>query len=200
MNRWVTDGTPPPPSRHPTIGDSDLVSFDDFRFPDLPGVGQPAEPHKAYRVVYGPTFRSEGVTTVEPPEVLSEFPLLVPAVDADGNETGGLMMPEVAVPLATYTGWNLFRAESGPTDVLSNMQGSYIPFPRTAADRRQEGDPRRSIEERYGSREAYLGLVSAAALSLIDEGYLLAEDMAPIVAQAGRHWDYLMDGRTNSNQ
>ena len=200
MNRWVTDGTPPPPSRHPTIGDSDLVSFDDFRFPDLPGVGQPAEPHKAYRVVYGPTFRSEGVTTVEPPEVLSEFPLLVPAVDADGNETGGLMMPEVAVPLATYTGWNLFRAESGPTDVLSNMQGSYIPFPRTEADRRQEGDPRRSIEERYGSREAYLGLVSVAALSLIDEGYLLAEDMAPIVAQAGRHWDYLMDGRTNSNQ
>ena len=200
MSRWITDGTVPPESRHPRIGDGALVRFDDVGFPALPGVGQPAEPHKAYRVVYGPRFRSEGVTTVEPPEVLSEFPILVPAVDSDGNETGGLMMPEVAVPLATYTGWNLFRAESGPTNVLSSMQGSYIPFPRTEADRRRTGDPRPSIDERYGSRGEYLGQVSEAALALIDEGYLLAEDMAPIVAQAGRHWDYLMDGRTNNEQ
>ena len=68
---------------------------------------------------------------MQPPEVLSAFPILVPRVDADGNETGGLMMPEVAVPLATYTGWNLFHAEAGPAGVLSSMQGSYIPFPRT---------------------------------------------------------------------
>ena len=123
----------------------------------------------------------------------------MPSVDADGNETGGLMMPEVAVPLATYTGWNLFHAEAGPTDVLSSMQGSYVPFPRTADDRRRTGDPRSSIEERYGSRAEYLGRVTEAALALVGDGYLLAGDLAPILAQAARHWDYLMEEDTGND-
>ena len=194
MNRWVADGTPPPDSRYPTIADGDLVWPKDLAFPSLPGVNQPADPHKAYRVVYGPEFQTKGIVTVEPPEVLSEFPILVPQVDADGNEIGGLMMPEVAVPLATYTGWNLFGPEAGPPDVLSSMQGSYIPFPETEAVGRERGDPRRSIEDRYGDRETYLASVSAVAAELVDEGYLLAEDVAPILAQAGRHWDYLIRG------
>ena len=201
MNQWTTDGTPPPDSRYPQIGDNDLVMPQDLRFPNLPDVGQPAEPHLAYRVVYGPEFRTRGIVTVEPPEVISEFPVMVPRVDRDGNETGGLMMPEVAVPLATYTGWNLFRPESGPENVLSSMQGSYIPFPRTVEEREQSEDPRRAIEERYRSREEYLGLVSDAALALVEEGYLLAEDLSPILSQAGRHWDYLMgDDSNNQNQ
>ena len=104
------------------------------------------------------------------------------------------MMPEVAVPLATYTGWNNFRAESGPEDVLSSMQGSYIPFPLTAAERQRSGDPRLAIEDRYDSREQYVGLVSEAAIDLIDDGYLLPEDLAPILERAGEHWDYLMEG------
>ena len=193
MDDWVDDDAAPPASVYPRVADGDLVMPDDLRFPDLPGVGQPANPHLAYRAVYGPEFRTRGIVTVQPPEVISAFPVMVPRVDGDGNETGGLMMPEVAVPLATYTGWNLFRAESGPTDVLSSMQGSYIPFPRTRADGDQTGDPRHSIAERYASRAAYLGQVSAAALALVDDGYLLAEDLSPILTQAGRHWDYLME-------
>ena len=94
------------------------------------------------------------------------------------------------MPLATYTGWNLFRAGAGPTDVLSSMQGSYVPFPLTAEDRERMGDSRRSIEERYGSRAAYLGRVTEAALALVDQGYLLAGDLAPILSQSARHWDY----------
>ena len=121
------------------------------------------------------------------------FPILVPRVDADGNELGGLKMPEVSVPLATYTGWNLFRPESGPPDVLSSMQGSYIAFPRTAADRRATSDPRASIEERYTGLHDYLGQVSSAGLQLIEDGYLLAEDLPPILIRAEQHWDYLMD-------
>ena len=197
MNRWMSDddGALPPPSRYPRVADGDLVWPKDLRFPNLPGVGQPAEPHKAYRVVYGPEFRSKGIVTVEPPEVLSAFPILVPQVDADGNEMSGLMMPEVAVPLATYTGWNLFRSKAGPPNVLSSMQGSYIPLPRTRTDRMRTGDPRRSIEERYPSREAYLGLASDVASALVADAYLLAEDVSPIVAQAGRHWDYLMNDK-----
>ena len=149
-----------------------------WRFRRCRASGQPADPHKAYRVVYGPEFRSKGVVTVEPPEVLSAFPILVPQVDTDGNELGGLKMPEVAVPLATYTGWNLFRAEAGPSDVLASMQGSYVPFPRTKAEQMDRHDPRTSIEERYGSRQDYLDQVSSVASALVGEGYLLADDVS----------------------
>lgn len=200
MDRWVDDDVAPPASVYPRVADGDLVLPDDLRFPALPGVDQPADPHLAYRAVYGPEFRTRGIVTVQPPEVISAFPVMVPQVDGDGNETAGLMMPEVAVPLATYTGWNLFRAEFGPTDVLSSMQGSYIPFARTRAARDRMGDPRRSIAERYASREEYVGRVSTAALALVDDGYLLAEDLSPILTQAGRHWDYLMEEDGNQNQ
>ena len=196
MNRWATDDSPPPASNYPRISDGELVLPEQLDFPQLPGVGQPAVPHKAYRVDYGPEFYTRGIVTVEPPEVASAFPILVPQVDADGNETGGLKMPEVAVPLATYTGWNLFNPESGPEDVLSSMQGSYIPFPRTTVERQRSSDPRRAIEERYRSREQYVGLVSDAALPLIDQGYLLAADLAPILDRASEHWDYLMGAGT----
>ena len=135
MNRWSTEGTPPPLSSYPRISKDELVLPEHLNFPQLPGVGLPAAPHKAYRVIYGPEFATKGIVTIAPPEVLSEFPVMVPQVDADGNERGGLKMPEVSVPLATYTGWNLFRPDSGPEGVLSSMQGSYIPFPRTAIDR-----------------------------------------------------------------
>ena len=201
MDRWVGDDAALPPlSVYPRIADDDLVRPADLRFPDLPGVGQPAEPHLAYRAVYGPEFRTKGIVAVQPPEVLSAFPILVPQVDADGNETGGLMMPEVAVPLATYTGWNLFHADFGPSDVLSSMQGSYIPFSRTQRDREQRGDPRPSIEERYGGRAEYLGHVTDAALALVDDRYLLAEDLSPILTQAARHWDYLVEGDDSDEQ
>lgn len=193
MNAWITDDTAPPPSRYPRIDAGELVAPAALRFPDLPGVGQPAEPHLAYRVDYGPEFRSKGIVTIEPPEVISAFPILVPQVDGDGNETGGLRMPELSAPLATYTGWNLFRPESGPPNVLSSMQGSYIPFPRTRADRERSGDPRPSIEERYVSRAEYLGRVSAAAVTLVEDGYLLPEDVTPILEQADRHWSFLME-------
>jgi hypothetical protein len=93
--------------------------------------------------------------------------------------------------LATYTGWNLFNARSGPSDVLSSMQGAYIPLPRTSAERKRTNDPRLSIEERYRDKDQYLGLVSKAALELIDHGFLLAEDLAIVLRDAGRHWDYL---------
>ncbi len=190
MNGWATDGTLPPDSVYPRIDAGDLVLPHDLRFPNIPGVGQPAEPHLAYRVDYGPEFRTKGIVTQEPPDVISAFPVMVPQVDSDGNETAGLMMPEVAVPLATYTGWNLFRPEAGPPTVLSSMQGSYIPFARTRADRERSGDPRPSIEERHENRQEYLGLVAEATLDLVDAGYLLPEDVSPIIAQAARHWEY----------
>ncbi len=195
MNRWTTDTAPPPASSYPRIDRRELVLPTALAFPGLPGVGQPATPHRAFRVSYGSDFATRGIVSIQPPEVGPAFPILVPQVDADGNEVGGLKMPEVSVPLATYTGWNLFRPGAGPTDVLSSMQGSYVVFPRTVAERQAAGDPRASIEERYDGPDEYVGLVSAAAQPLIDDGYLLADDLPEILTQAERHWSYVMSNR-----
>jgi Alpha/beta hydrolase domain len=127
--------------------------------------------------------------TQEPPKMGKAFAILVPQVDADGNDIAGVRMPELNVPLATYTGWNLFNAKAGPTNVLSSMQGSYIPLARGPNDRERSKDPRRSIDERYRNKDEYLGLVSKAAQELVDQRFLLADDLSMILANAGKHWD-----------
>ena len=160
------------------------------QFPKIPGVNFSTRIHKAYRADYGPQWKS-GIVTLEPPKIGKAFPMLVAQVDADGNETAGLKMPELAVPLATHTGWNLFNEKAGPTDELSSMQGSYIPFPRTRAERERSGDPRLSIDERYHDRDQYLGMVSREAVKLIEQGYLLDRDLPAILKQAGERWDYV---------
>jgi len=198
MDRWTADGTAPPPSRYPRIADGTLVPADQLRFPRVPGVVTSRAVHRAYRADYGPKFISEGVVSIEPPRIGTAFPILVPQVDADGNGIAGVRMPELSVPLATYTGWNLFNDRSGPTDVLSSMQGSYLPLPRTAAERKRTNDPRAAIEERYRDKDQYVELVSKAALALVDQGYLLAEDLAAVLKNAGRHWDYLASAATTS--
>jgi Alpha/beta hydrolase domain len=197
MDRWVAVGTTPPASRYPAVRDGTLVSPEQLRFPKVPGVTTSTAVHRAYRVDYGPRFRTEGIVTEEPPKVGKAFPILVPQVDADGNDIAGVRMPELSVPLATYTGWNLFNAKSGPTGVLSSMQGSYIPLPRTTAERERSSDPRRSVEERYRDKDQYLSLVSKAAQELVDQRFLLAEDVASLLANAGRHWDYLWSTATS---
>ena len=189
MDRWVREGGAPPPSRYPRVDDHTLVAIDALKFPSLASVGKPTEAHKAYRVFYGLDFASKGIISVDPPEVNGSYPILVPQVDADGNELAGIKMPEVAVPLATYTGWNLFNAESGPTALLSSMQGSYISMPRTRADRERTRDPRLSVEERYRDRDDYLSRVTAAANDLVKQGYLLEGDVPSVVQQAQKHWD-----------
>jgi len=191
MDRWTANGAPPPQSRYPRIADNTLVAPDRLRFPKVPGVTTTTAVHRAYRSDYGPRFITDGIVTVEPPRIGTAFPIMVPQVDADGNGIAGVRMPELAVPLATYTGWNLFNARSGPTDALSSMQGSYVSLPRTGAERTRTSDPRPSIEERYRDKDQYVGLVTKAALELIDQGFLLAEDLAVVVRNAGRHWDYV---------
>jgi len=190
MNRWITDGTPPPPSRYPKIDDGTLVELAQFNFPALPGINIPTQPHKAYRVDYGPEFASRGIISKQPPDVGAAFPILVPQVNADGNETGGLRMPGVAVPLATYTGWNLYSPEYGPVNEVAHMSGSYIPFANSVEEREASGDPRPSILERYTDRAQYVGLVAESAMQLIDEGFLLNEDLDSILQRAATHWDY----------
>jgi hypothetical protein len=174
LNRWVADGVEPPPSAYPRIGNGTLVAVDNVKFPKIPDltVPRPANIHKAYRVDYGPDFITKGIISHEPPQVQSAYPMLVPQVDSDGNDIAGIRMPEITVPLATYLGWNFFNERSGPTTELAPLTGSFIPFPRTRAERERTQDPRPSIEERYHSRDHYLELITKSANKLASQGYL----------------------------
>ena len=190
MDRWVKDGATPPASVYPRVAADTLVSPEAVQWPKIPGVGFSTRMHRAYRADYGPQFK-KGVVTQEPPKIGKPFPILVSQVDRDGNEVAGLKMPEVAAPLATYTGWNLFNGKDGPVDEISSMQGSFIPFARTRAEREKVGDPRLSVEERYKGREEFLGKISAAAAKLVEQGYVLEQDVPGILKQAGERWDWV---------
>lgn len=200
MNTWVTDGTAPPSSALPRVDNGTLVAPDKLKFPRLPSVNVATVPHKAYRADYGPDFITKGIVVNEPPQIASAFPILVPQVDADGNELAGIRMPELSVPVATYAGWNLFNEQSGPPTVVSSMQGSFIPLARTKADRDRSGDPRRSVEERYRGRDHYLAEITKAANDLAAKGYVLKSDVPAIVEQAGTRWDYVNTARTGTQR
>ena len=184
LDAWTRDGTLPPESRYPQVVNGTLVELEALEFPLVPQVRRPVNVSRAYRLDYGPEFDTLGIIANEPPEGDSPFPFLVPQVDETGNEIAGIRSPELAVPLATYAGWNPFSPIAS--------QGSYIPLARTRTEREAAGDSRLSVEERYASREEYLGLVAGEALSLIEEGYLLGSDLAAILQNAGTHWDHVM--------
>ena len=110
-------------------------------------------------------------------------------MNADGNETSGILLPDIAVPLGTYTGWNLRAAKFGAETMLSPLDGMFLPFAKTRAERAKTGDPRLSLEERYPTRAEYLSRLTEAALKLHAEGFLLDEDVVRILkhgAEAGR--------------
>jgi hypothetical protein len=145
------------PSVYPKIADGTLVDWrqEATGFPKLPGVRYPQVIQQPVFADFGPLFLSNGVVDVEPPKVKGNYVVKVAKCDADGNDLGCLLPPEVKVPLATYTGWNLRRAEAGADGMLLNLTGSYVPFAKTKADRMKTGDPRLSLEERYGMFDAY---------------------------------------------
>ena len=188
-----TGATAPPDSLIPRIGKDDLVTRQALAFPKIPNVTLPDTPYLAWRLDFGPDFR-KGIVTNEPPKMAGKpFPLLVPQVDRDGNETSGLRLPEQSVPLGTLTGWNLRNASIGGADIMSTQVGSFIPFARTKAEREKSGDPRLSLEERYGTKEAFLQKVDQAAQALVRGRLLLASDVAKVTARASTQWDSVMN-------
>jgi Alpha/beta hydrolase domain len=198
LDRWVTHGEPPPASRYPRLDDGTAAPpqslADTFRA--LPGVNFPEPLRRFSRLDFGPEM---GIATHVPPLIGKPYPCLVPVVDQDGNEVCGIRLPYQTVPLATYTGWNLRHPDiGGAGQILSTggasggtLVGSTIPFPATREAGEAAGDPRRSIAERYRSREDYLERVRRATQALIDARYLLAEDFEEIVSQAAQHYDLL---------
>lgn len=160
LDRWVTEGKKPADSRIPRLSDGTLVEAAKLEFPPLPDFAIAKQANSI-----GPRYRP-----------------LVPAVDADGNERAGLRLPDIAVPVATYTGWNVY-APPFPHGALCDRDGSFLPIAKNDAARATD-DPRQSLVARYGSHDRYVALVRAAADALVDHCLLLAEDADVYVSAA----------------
>jgi len=184
LDAWVKDGTAPPPSRYPRVDDGTLVSMERLAFPRVPGLELPAGPTPKERLDYGPEWPRGVMSRVLPVAVAPAYTVLVPRVDADGNEVAGVRVPAVAVPTATLTGWALRAPEAGGGGTLCGLDGSSVPFARSKAERESRGDARLSLEERYGDQTGYVAKVRQAAAALERAGYLLAEDVTRIVDEA----------------
>src|SRR4029079_6465179 len=118
-------------------------------FPSIPGVRYPEVIHQPPAREFGADFAKRGLLAQEPPAVLGRYAVLVPRSGPDGNDQGCLSPLEVAVPLATYTGWHLRRRDAGAEGLLASLLGSYIPLPATEAACKETGDPRPSLQKRY---------------------------------------------------
>jgi hypothetical protein len=163
LDRWATDGVPPPPSRVPRLEDGTLGTVAEWRarFPAIPGVALPVRCNE-----------------------LSGWAVLVPLTNGDGNEVAGLRAPMVRAPLGTYAGWNV-RVRGQGQGALAGLSGSYVPFPETPDVAQAAGDPRASLTERYGSADGYLAAIEAASRALIGEGFMLEEDLPDMLRLAG---------------
>ena len=144
-----------------------------------------------YLLNYGPDFYKTGIMTINPPVITPPmfdnprngkiYPTYVPKTDADGNDIAGVRLPDVTVPLATYTGWSL-RAGPQAGDGCEGA-GQMIAFPKTKADRLASGDPRLSIEERYPSFSVYSAKVRAAVEEMVAKRLMLPEDAQAAIAR-----------------
>ena len=196
LDQWVTDGILPPASRVPKRADGGLTTGDAFRtaFRSL-SLGASPSPHVLYYLDRGSGF-ANGIISREPPveDRTREYPVLVPSVDADGNERAGVRVPEITVPLGTYLGWNL-REDS---EIIAGIVGSTLNFANTEQMRITQADPRPSTASRYPSREAYLDAVRVAAFDLQRERLLLTEDVERCVVTAGKRWDTQVESAPKS--
>jgi Alpha/beta hydrolase domain len=183
LDRWVVEGVEPPPSRHPRVDDATAAVPEALApaFARIPAARYPRRHARPCRLDF----------TTLPPRPGPAWGSLVAAVDADGNEVGGIRLPQIAVPLATHTGWNLRHPAIGGAEQLLVFAGATLPFAWTRREREAAGDPRASIEERYASREAYLARVREAGGALVRDRHLLAEDVELCAALAARLWDWL---------
>ena len=173
LEDWVVRGVAPPPSRVPSLTDGTAVTADAVRMPPVNG----------FTHAPGANGILPPVDWIDPPEASPPAPYttFVSAVDDDGNEVAGIRLPSISVPLATYTGWNVYKSQP---DELADRDGSCIPFARTKAEREAAGDLRLSLQERYGSRDAYVEQVRAAAAALVADRLLLQGDADAFVTAA----------------
>jgi hypothetical protein len=192
FRNWVMKNVPPPPSRYPTMRERQLVEPTKaaMGFPTIPGL-RPTAPEPGFinpvlDYDWGPQFDpidASGVPTNAPPPIRQVIRTLVPRVNADGNEIGGVPIVLLEAPLGTYLGWNI-TADGFHKDKLCMYAGGMIPFARTKAERTENGDPRLSLEERYGDHAGYVAAVRRAAAHVVAQQFLLQKDADALIAAA----------------
>ena len=192
---WVMQGKPPPPSRYPTLAQGQLAEAHKaaLGFPTLPGL-RPSVPEPDFIMPvhdydWGPQFNfadGSGIPSNAVPRIKNVIKMLAPKVDADGNELGGVPVVLLDAPLGTYLGWNVTAGGEKPfhKDQICNYVGGMIAFARTADERRQNNDPRLSLQERYTSHEGYVAAVSKAAARAVAQGFLLDVDASALIYAA----------------
>ncbi len=178
MHEWLKDGTAPPDSSYPRMEQRQLVPVTSWGFPKPIATAVPTRALNGQRLDFGPDFATKGIVSKEPPTVGEPFPALVPQVDDDGNEIAGVKLPQIAVPLATYTGWNL-RRDVFTSDTV-NMTGSTLPFAKA------------KILEKYGNREEYLVKTKEAIRQLVQRRLLLAAEADQLQKNAAEQWDWFV--------
>jgi hypothetical protein len=189
LENWVLNDKQPPASVYPRIDNNTLATPDkkSVGWTDIPGVPYNGKVNEGALIDHGPDYNYKYISGIlrEPPVELKDkfYHVLVPKVDKDDNELGGIRNTTVLVPLGTYTGWSLRQKGYGEGD-LNALNGMFIPFKNTKEERTAAGDQRLSLEERYQTHEGYVNAVKKAADELVGKGFLLAEDAANIIATA----------------
>lgn len=191
MDGWVRSGTTPPLSRYPHIADGTLVPLGQLHFPAIPGLNPPATAAEGWDLDFGPNWRG-GILRQQPPVVEAAYPTLVPQVDSDGNDLGGVRLPEIAAPLATYTGWNLRAASIGAPGERLAFLGSFVPLHRTATEASPTRDGRTAISDRYKNYEDYRAFFERALNDLVRDRYILAEDRSQLLDRSQQEWTWIM--------
>lgn len=195
FRNWVMKGTLPPPSRYPALSAGELVAANKtaMGFPTIPGLRATApEPDLINPFLdydWGPRFDpndASGVPDNSPPKIRQIIKMLVPRVNADGNEVGGVPVVLLDAPLGTYTGWNITAGGARPfhKDQLCDYAGGMIPFAKTKAERDAANDPRPSLEERYADHAGFVAAVRKATVTAMAAGFLLQKDAAALVKEA----------------
>jgi Alpha/beta hydrolase domain len=195
FRNWVMRNWAPPASRYPTLRERQLVEANKtaMGFPTLPGLRRTApEPGFINPVLdydWGPRFDpndASGIPDNAPPKIKQVLKMLVPRVNADGNEIGGVPLVLLDAPLGTYLGWNITAGGAAPfhQGKLCSYAGGMIPFARTQVERVANSDPRLSLEERYGDHAGYVAAVKKAAAQAVATGFLLQADADALIAAA----------------
>ena len=184
LDGWVKKNVAPPESRVPKIAEKTLVAPAELKLPKIPGLTYEGLYNGSGDRDFGPRVNgNSGVVDLLIPKTLAPHKILVPQVDAIGNDIAGIRHPFVEAPVATLLGWNTRTKEFGGPD-LCDLLGSTIALPKTRADAQASGDARPSLQELYGSHEAYVAKVAEAAKKLQAERLMLQEDVDMLVREA----------------
>jgi hypothetical protein len=195
FRNWVMKGVEPPPSQWPKISDKNLVAANKYAmgFPSLPQLRSTIpEPDFIMPVLdydWGPQFNAtdgSGIASLAPPPIKQVLPMFAPRVNSDGNEFGGVPVVLLEAPLGTYLGWNITAGGARPfhQGQICNYVGGMIPFAKTMSERQALGDPRPSLQERYGDHAGYVNAVVKAVERVQKSGFLLPEDGQRLIQEA----------------